>query len=226
MNGTIFGIGPMELLMIAVLILLIFGPERVPSLMRDLGRTVRKLRQYYVAFSTELKREMEPFQEDIKDIQDAAKGLQEDLYAIRQAADIRGIISPEDLEPAKTAAQTIAPPAGAAAAATVAPTNGTASVAVAGSAPVASAAAASGAAAAVAAPDAAVAQATVAEAVAVAAPVSSVAPVPVSVSRPASAPTVHHNGFFEVELSDDNPWAQAAYEPRTDKLDDDNPWAS
>jgi sec-independent protein translocase protein TatB len=114
MNGTILGIGPLEILAIAILILLVFGPERVPSLMRDLGRNVRKLRQYYVAFSTELKKEMEPFQEDIKGIQEAAEGLREDLAAIREAADLRGMITASDLEPAKpleTQTQTIAPPA-------------------------------------------------------------------------------------------------------------------
>lgn len=136
MNGTILGIGPLEVLAIAIMILLVFGPERVPSLMRDLGRNVRKMRQYYVAFSSELKREMEPFQEDIKGIQDAAQGLREDLAAIREAADIRGIITASDLEPPKPAAeQTIAPPAVAEAAAVV-PVNTPAPQAVAPVGPV------------------------------------------------------------------------------------------
>ncbi len=221
MSGTLFGIGPMELLMIAVLILLVFGPERVPSLMRDLGRNVRKLRQYYVAFSTELKREMEPFQQDIKGIQDAAKDLQEDLNAIRQAADIRGIISAQDLEPAKpelakpVAAQTIAPPAAKAPAVNTpavqtpaANGNGVASASCIPEpvgAPVAVATAE-------ATPDGTMAPATASTAAPTVAPIATTSPV------------VVHN--VAVELSDDNPWAQSAHEPRSDKLDDDNPWAS
>jgi sec-independent protein translocase protein TatB len=192
MNGTIFGIGPMELILVAVLILLVFGPERLPGLMRDLGRAMRGLRKYCVAFSSELKREMEPYQEDIKSLQDAAKGMQDDLNAIRQAADIRGIITAQDLEPAKPQpAQTIAPPA--AAAATSATTT----------------------------PAPAASPAPVSQPQAAPAP----APQPTATTKVVSAPPVAHNGAG-VELSDDNPWAQSAYTPRSDKLDDDNPWAS
>ena len=220
MSGTIFGIGPMELLMIAIMVLLIFGPERVPSLMRDLGRSVRKMRQYYVAFSSELKREMEPFQEDIKGIQDAAKGLQEDLNAIRQAADIRGIINPTDLEPAKAEAAK----AGATnveAAQTIAPPNITAATAGEASAPVL--------------PPAETGM-PVTPTISDAAPVPVPAPIaqaPATIAAGAvaagavatAAPVMYHNGAG-VELGDDNPWAQSTYEPRSDKLDDDNPWAS
>ncbi len=102
MNGTIFGIGPMEVLFIAILILLIFGPERVPDLMRQMGHGVRKLREYYLAFSTELKREMTPFEADIKEIKDVAQGLQQDLAAIREAADFRTIM--QTASPAPTTA--------------------------------------------------------------------------------------------------------------------------
>jgi sec-independent protein translocase protein TatB len=189
MNGTIFGIGPMELLLVAVLVLLVFGPERLPSLMRDLGRSMRSLRKYYVAFSTELQREMEPYKEDIKGIQDAAKGVQDDLNAIRQAADIRSIMTASDLNPAKSQATPVIAPTAAATSATAAP-------AVAASA----------------------AQST---SVSPAAPATQ----PVGTSQVAYAPPALHNGAG-VELSDDNPWAQSAYTPRSDKLDDDNPWGS
>jgi sec-independent protein translocase protein TatB len=191
MNGTIFGIGPMEVLLVAILVLLVFGPERLPDLMRTLGRSMRSLRKYYVAFSTELKREMEPYKEDIKGLQDAAKGMQDDLNAIRQAADIRGIVTEQDLSPAKPqATPTIAPPAAATLPATTAPAAATSSVATPPT------------------------------------PVSQPAPAaqPAGTSQVAYASPASHNGAG-VELSDDNPWAQSAYAPRSDKLDDDNPWA-
>ena len=217
MNGTLFGIGPMELFMIAVLILLVFGPERVPGLMRDLGHNMRKLRQYYVAFSTELKREMEPFQEDIKGIQDAAKGLQEDLNAIRQAADIRGIITAESLEPAmqgsamqgpaqQTALQTIAPPMRA-----TSPANGNGTVVPVITAPAASAS---------------VASTPVAVAAPVMAALPAAIPAPAIQAEPAAAPSIVTQDMAGVVLGDDNPWAQSAHMPRSDKLDEDNPWAS
>lgn len=197
MNGTIFGIGPMEVLLVAILILLVFGPERLPDLMRTLGRSMRGLRKYYVAFSSELKREMEPYKDDIKGLQDAAKGMQDDLNAIRQAADIRGILNEGDPgagQPQTTPA--IVPPA----AQTV-------------TAPTATPAATT--------------------APAIATPVTSPTSTPVATpsAQPAAetpkvayVPPASHNGAG-VDLSDDNPWAQSAYAPRSDKLDDDNPWA-
>ena len=41
----IFGVGPFELLLIALIAFVILGPERIPTAMRWLGRTVRQLRQ-------------------------------------------------------------------------------------------------------------------------------------------------------------------------------------
>jgi Tat protein translocase TatB subunit len=40
-----FGIGPEELMLIAVLALLVLGPERLPKVMRDMGRIVGDLRK-------------------------------------------------------------------------------------------------------------------------------------------------------------------------------------
>lgn len=40
-----FGIGPEELVLVAVLALLVLGPERLPKVMRDMGRVVGDLRK-------------------------------------------------------------------------------------------------------------------------------------------------------------------------------------
>ena len=40
-----FGIGPEELMLIALLALLVLGPERLPKVMRDMGRVVGDLRR-------------------------------------------------------------------------------------------------------------------------------------------------------------------------------------
>ena len=40
-----FGIGPEELLLVAVLALLVLGPDRLPKVMRDMGRVVGDLRR-------------------------------------------------------------------------------------------------------------------------------------------------------------------------------------
>lgn len=40
-----FGIGPEEIMLIALLALLVLGPERLPKVMRDMGRVVGDLRK-------------------------------------------------------------------------------------------------------------------------------------------------------------------------------------
>ena len=40
-----FGIGPEELFLIAIIALLVLGPERMPKVMRDIGRVVGDLRK-------------------------------------------------------------------------------------------------------------------------------------------------------------------------------------
>ena len=48
-----FGIGPEELMLVALLALLVLGPDRLPKVMRDMGRVVGDLRRT----SDELKNE-------------------------------------------------------------------------------------------------------------------------------------------------------------------------
>jgi TatA/E family protein of Tat protein translocase len=40
-----FGIGPEELVLVAILALLVLGPDRLPKVMRDMGRVVGDLRR-------------------------------------------------------------------------------------------------------------------------------------------------------------------------------------
>ena len=61
MNGTLFGMGVPELLAIAILTLLVFGPDRLPGLMRNFGRGVRKMREVYTALSAEVQKELGPY---------------------------------------------------------------------------------------------------------------------------------------------------------------------
>ena len=41
----IFGIGPMELIVILILLLLVFGPNRLPEMGARLGRALRDMRE-------------------------------------------------------------------------------------------------------------------------------------------------------------------------------------
>jgi len=104
MNGTILGIGPLEFIIIVVLVMLVLGPERLPDLMRQAGKSVRRLREFYVNFSKDLSTELRPFQDEIKILQDVTDELKRDLAVIREAADIRTAIAPIPLDGSKPAA--------------------------------------------------------------------------------------------------------------------------
>lgn len=53
-----FDIGFWELVIISIVALLVVGPERLPGLMRDLGRWARAVRRFIVQTRQELEREL------------------------------------------------------------------------------------------------------------------------------------------------------------------------
>jgi TatA/E family protein of Tat protein translocase len=85
----IFGVGPLEVLFVLVLVLLVFGPERLPELTRNLGNAIRRLKETYVAFVNEFRDELTPIANEIDAV---TRDLRKDLAEIRDAADIRGLI--------------------------------------------------------------------------------------------------------------------------------------
>ena len=50
-----FNLGAGEILMIAVLALLVLGPDRIPSAMRQMGRVMGEVRRYSNGFRDELR---------------------------------------------------------------------------------------------------------------------------------------------------------------------------
>lgn len=94
MNGTLFGMGVPELLAIAILTLLVFGPDRLPGLMRNFGRGVRKMREVYTALSSEVQKELGPY---AKEIDEATRDLRKDIDSIREITDVRNLIPPISL---------------------------------------------------------------------------------------------------------------------------------
>ncbi len=71
-----FNIGLGELLFIAILVLVVVGPERLPKVMREFGRIVREIRLIVNEMTSQFADELQPFQE-----------LQQPLEELRQLAD-------------------------------------------------------------------------------------------------------------------------------------------
>lgn len=197
MSGTILGIGPMEVLFILILILLVFGPERLPEFTRGLGTALRRLRETYIAFTQEFKGELQPIAQDIDEV---TRELRREVQAIREAADLRSIIQPYANDISK--AVQLEPPA-----------HESSNIATTTLPP------ASGASAAL--PQANGASLVLASA---AAPATAPASSSNGVHAPASRSPAAQSSRSSIELPADNPWAALGTTIRSDKLDDDSPW--
>ena len=61
-----FGIGFAELVMIAFVAVLVFGPDRLPELARQAGRALRQLRRFATNARDELRAELGPEYADLE----------------------------------------------------------------------------------------------------------------------------------------------------------------
>ena len=55
-----FNIGPMELVVLAIVGLIVLGPDRIPDLARDAARMIRTLRELATGARTQLREELGP----------------------------------------------------------------------------------------------------------------------------------------------------------------------
>ncbi|NJM39947.1 MAG: hypothetical protein HC853_03815 [Anaerolineae bacterium] len=195
----IFGVGPLEVIFILVLVLLVFGPERLPELTRNLGNAIRRLKETYVAFVTEFRDELTPI---ATEIDAATRDLRKDLAEIRDAADIRGLIpSITDADIGATKPEGAAPP----------PTPASPPVPAPPPPP------------AIASPATTLTTAEIESKLfgsTVSAPVASaISPNGKNGKHPTPRPAP-----AKIDLPDDNPWASLGVPIRSDQLDEDNPW--
>jgi len=71
-----FDIGFWELVIISIVALLIVGPERMPGLIRDVGRWIRSIQRFLVQTRQDLERELD-FEEDFKEEKDLMTSLRD-----------------------------------------------------------------------------------------------------------------------------------------------------
>ncbi len=195
MNGTILGVGPLEVLFILILILLVFGPERLPEFTRGLGTALRRLRETYIAFTQEFKGELQPIAQDIDEV---TREIRREVQAIREAADLRSILQPYADDIGKAVSLTSPPNTPA-----LPPANGSNGVSSDQPALL---------------PPAVTSPPTI-NAASPPPLVVGANGAHIAVPQPPS-----HAERTPVELSDDNPWTSIGASIRSDRLDDDNPW--
>ena len=61
---NVFGVGPLELIMILLVTLIFVGPERLPRMAADLARTIRELRKYTASFAAEFNEVIKEFEKE------------------------------------------------------------------------------------------------------------------------------------------------------------------
>ena len=76
MNGF-FGVGPLELVVIAVLALVVLGPERLPGVISQTMKVIREVRGYASQVQDEL-------QNELRDVKEEFSGLSEEFNAFSQ----------------------------------------------------------------------------------------------------------------------------------------------
>ena len=74
----IFGMGPLEILVILIVALMVFGPGKLPRLARNLGQGVAALRKATKDLTGEMSRELEELEREGKDL------VEEDRTAARK----------------------------------------------------------------------------------------------------------------------------------------------
>ena len=100
-----FDIGFSELRVIAVVALIVLGPERLPRAARFAGLWVRRARAQWYAVKAELERDLaaeelrRSLQQTGQDLRATGQQLEQDAQALRDAASIRPDALPPDPRP-------------------------------------------------------------------------------------------------------------------------------
>lgn len=80
------GVGPLELLVILVLILIVVGPARLPEMAARLARLLRTARRYAATVTKEFNETMHDLEKEYDDMQgewkEIGQGLDDDVRAI------------------------------------------------------------------------------------------------------------------------------------------------
>lgn len=72
---NIFGIGPLELLVVVAVALIFLGPEKLPELARALGKALYQFQHMIEPYRAEIARAMEPVDEVQRDVKQTLRGV-------------------------------------------------------------------------------------------------------------------------------------------------------
>src|SRR5512139_3407066 len=78
----VFGIGPLEIALIALVAFIVLGPDRIPGVMRQLGQWARQLREAANNVTRDYNAEIREITGEITALQAEIRSIQRDLGGI------------------------------------------------------------------------------------------------------------------------------------------------
>jgi sec-independent protein translocase protein TatB len=102
----VFNIGPMELVILAIVGLIVLGPDRLPGLARDAGRMLRTLREMATGARSQLRDELGPEFADVDlrnlnprtALQRAILGDDDEVRSMNPRRSIREVFDEDDAD--------------------------------------------------------------------------------------------------------------------------------
>lgn len=80
---TFFGMGPLEILVILVVALIVFGPDKLPQVAMQVGRAVRDFRRWTADLTSEFRSVTQEFSSEFEELRSATQELQSELRGVQ-----------------------------------------------------------------------------------------------------------------------------------------------
>jgi len=108
----VFGIGPLEIALVVLIAFIVLGPERIPEVMRQLGKWTRQLREFtnnitrdYGSDIQQLTGEITALQEEFRSIQREITQVATGFMTNTMPTDLNNSIAPQNMPPAEPPAE-------------------------------------------------------------------------------------------------------------------------
>jgi Tat protein translocase TatB subunit len=97
----VFGIGPLEIALVVLIAFIVLGPDRIPGVMRQLGKWTRQLRETANNITRDYNSEIREITGEITALQDEIRSIQRDLGSIATGF-MTTTLPPEGTPPARS----------------------------------------------------------------------------------------------------------------------------
>lgn len=85
---NVFGVGPLEILLIAIIAVIVLGPERFPEMAVQVARAIKFLRNYATDATSQLRQELaeltREYEEMSRELDDFRKGIKSDMSGVTE----------------------------------------------------------------------------------------------------------------------------------------------